>query len=253
MQKAGITTHHRSPYVVKAASAMERALYKQGDYARLNPTWHAEDSPWKARHILRLLTRNRIQPKSIGEVGCGAGEILRRLYDALPEDVELVGYEISPEALEMARTRAADRLRFELSAENNENVGPHDLLLIIDVVEHVEDYYGFLRSLKDKSDYKILHIPLELSAQVVLRGRPLLRSRQQIGHIHYFTRDTALAALRETGYQVLDSTYTAGSLELAPGSRKAVVARLPRRLGFSVAPHLTVRALGGYSLLVLAR
>jgi 2-polyprenyl-3-methyl-5-hydroxy-6-metoxy-1,4-benzoquinol methylase len=32
-----------------------------------------------------------------------------------------------------------------------------DLILILDVIEHVEDYFSFLRDLKSKSQYKLIH------------------------------------------------------------------------------------------------
>ena len=38
-----------------------------------------------------------------------------------------------------------------------------DIALIIDVIEHVEDYFYFLRKVKKKANYKIFHIPLDLS------------------------------------------------------------------------------------------
>ena len=58
---------------------MHRELYTQGDYLENNPTWHVEDSPWKAQQIIKMMRRNNIRPKTVCEVRCGAGEILRQL------------------------------------------------------------------------------------------------------------------------------------------------------------------------------
>ncbi len=60
-----------SPEVRNHAS---EELYKDGRYLELNPTWHVEDSPWKAKQIFEIIHRNRLQPKSICEIGCGAGD-----------------------------------------------------------------------------------------------------------------------------------------------------------------------------------
>ena len=90
-----------------------------------------------------------------------------------------------------------------------------------------------------------------MSAQWVMRGRPILQEREQAGHLHYFMKDTALAALRETGYEVLDWTYTPGAID-NPRSVKAKIASLPRRLLVRLNQDFAVRLLGGYSLLVLA-
>ena len=55
-------------------------IYENGRYFDKNPAWHTEDSPWKARQILSCLNRNHIRPKSVCEVGCGAGEVLSQLH-----------------------------------------------------------------------------------------------------------------------------------------------------------------------------
>src|SRR3974390_3184813 len=56
--------------------------YKSGDYLANNPTWDEEDSAWKAGQVLKMLDRNHLAPKSIVDVGCGAGGILASLHNA---------------------------------------------------------------------------------------------------------------------------------------------------------------------------
>jgi len=128
-----------------------------------------------------------------------------------------------------------------------------DLVMAIDVFEHVEDYFGFLRKLKNRGTYKIFHIPLDLSVQSVLRSSPILKERSSVGHIHYFTKETALETLRDTGYEVVDYFYTNSSLELKNRGWKANLMKLPRALFYSIHKDLSVRIFGGFSLLVLAK
>ena len=104
----------------------------------------------------------------------------------------------------------------------------------------------------DKAKHKIFHIPLDLSVQWVWRNRPIMREREQAGHLHYFTKETALATLQDAGYEVIDWFYTPGAIA-NPRSVKAKLASLPRRLLSVVNQDLVVRILGGYSLLVLAK
>jgi hypothetical protein len=94
---------------------------------------------------------------------------------------------------------------------------------------------------------------LDLSAQAILRGSPILKARKKVGHIHYFTKETAMATLMDTGYEICDYFYTAGGCELPVKSFKNLLARLPRKIMFGVNKDLTVRLLGGYSILVLAK
>ena len=231
---------------------MESSIYQSGEYLQRNPTWDVEDSPWKACQIFELLQSYRLKPRSVCEVGCGAGEILNQLYMLMPSDTEFYGYEISLQAYELAQHREKSRLHYYLKDLTQENVD-FDLLLVIDVFEHVDDYMGFLRQLRSKANYTLFHIPLELSAQNVIREHSLLYSRSKVGHLHYFTKETALATLRDTGYEVIGYRFTAGSVELNRGPLKRKLAKLPRRLVASISKPLAAKLLGGFSLLVLTQ
>jgi SAM-dependent methyltransferase len=228
-------------------------VYEDGSYLDRHPTWHAEDSPWKARQIEKMLRKNKVSPSSIAEVGCGAGEILSCLANVYGPGVTFSGYEISPQAIAICRTKEKRNLRYVLKDLLADRDASFDVVMAIDVVEHVDDYRGFLRRLRGKGKYKLLHIPLDLSVQTVLRSSPILRIRGLVGHIHYFTKETALATLRDTGYEVIDWFYTRGSLELPNRGWKANLLSLPRKLLFFIHQDLAVRVLGGFSLLVLAK
>jgi len=228
------------------------SIYETGEYVERNPTYHVEDSAWKATQVLKMIEKHRLDPRTLCEVGCGAGEILRQLQSQLPAETEFSGYEISPQAFALCQSRAGERLQFYCEDLIIARAPYFDLLLCIDVFEHVPDYLNFLKALRAKARYKIFHIPLDMSAQWVLRGRPILREREQGGHLHYFMKDTALSTLVDTGYEVLDWVYTAGAID-HPRSMKAKMASLPRRMLATFNPDFVVRVLGGYSLLVLAR
>ena len=233
---------------------MNNKMYTSGDYLAQNPSWHVEDSPWKARQILKMLQKNELNPKSICEVGCGAGEILSQLHSQLPEEIVFSGYEISPHAFELCQERRKERLHFYLQDLLQEQEDLYfDIVLCIDVFEHIEDYFEFLRCLKDKGQYKIFHIPLDLSVQTVLRCWPILQMRKSLGHVHYFTKELALSVLKDSGYQIVDCFYTATRIELSGDSLRGTLAKLPRKLMYKLNPDMTVRILGGYSLMVLTR
>ncbi|MCP4346511.1 MAG: class I SAM-dependent methyltransferase [Desulfobacterales bacterium] len=228
-------------------------LYKNGEYIKKNPTWHAEDSPWKTREIINIMETNKIYPSSVCEIGCGAGEILNQLYHRLSENVVFHGYEISPQAFEFCQKRKKQRLNFYLEDLLEDERAFFDLILAIDVFEHIEDYFGFLKKLCGKGKYKIFHIPLDISVQTVLRGTVLLKRRRNIGHIHYFTKETALATLEDTGYEILDYYYTAASIKAPNRGLKVSLLKFPRKCLFSLSKDITVRMLGGFSLLVLTK
>lgn len=232
---------------------MEENIYKDGGYLENNPSWHLEDSKWKADNIIKILDRNNIKPKSVAEIGCGAGGILECLTSELSFADLIEGYDISKDALELAKSRQTEKLKFYDLDFINECKKTFDLVMAIDVFEHIEDNFSFLRNLRTKAEYKVFHIPLDLSVQTVWRSKPILEGRESVGHIHYYTKELALALLKDTGYEVLDYFYTAGSLDLPNRGWKANLLKLPRKILYNINKDFAVRILGGFSLMVLAK
>lgn len=227
-------------------------MYTSGEYLQKNPTWHVEESPWKARQILQMLRKNNIEPKTVCEVGCGVGEVLKQLQEKMDPDCSFCGYEISQQAYKMAESRTNEKLHFKLADIKEEKDAFYDLMLVLDVVEHVEDYFSFLRDIQPKSEYKLIHLPLDLSVQSLLRPGGLLGVRRAYGHVHYFNKELALEMFKEVGYEVVDYCYAPRSIGLADTLAKKLLIP-PRLLFFSIRKDLAVRVLGGYSLLVLAK
>jgi hypothetical protein len=232
---------------------MLEQIYISGDYLDRNPTWHVEESPWKAQQVIRMILKDHIVPKTICEVGCGAGEVLKQLQKYMSDDCLFWGYDISPQAFELSKGKANARLKFQLADITKEKDIFFDIILVMDVIEHLEDYYSFLRDIKPIGQYKILHIPLDLSVQTVLRSRGLSHVRRTFGHLHYFTKEIALQMLTDVGYDVIDYCYTARALELSSQQIKRNLMRLPRKLLSAVDKDLAARILGGWSLLALAK
>ena len=224
-------------------------FYTTSSYLEKNPLWHTEESSWKAEHVLRMINRHKIVPRTI----CGAGEVLKQLQQRLDKECDFLGCDISPQAIELCRSRANERLHFELGDVTKISERFFDVILILDVIEHLEDYFSFLRTIKERALYKIFQIPLDLSVQTVLRATPLIKDRQRFGHIHYFTKETALQLLSDLGYNIIDWFYTAVALDLPSTNFKNVVMRIPRRLLYSINMDVAVRLLGGYRLLILTK
>jgi hypothetical protein len=226
-------------------------IYTTGEYLSNNSTWHEEDSPWKAGQILQMIKKNSLAIIDIAEIGCGVGEILVNLRQSMGSKFRFSGYDIAPAAIARARTKETENLHFFEKDLLNEPVH-FDLLLVIDVVEHVRNYYDFLEGCRDKATYKLFHIPLDLHVSSVLRGAFVL-GRKNIGHIHYFSQESALESLKDTGYRIVDATLTDGVIALSafhPSIRRRL-ANIPRVLIGLFSKRIAARLLGGYSLLVL--
>ncbi len=223
-------------------------------YLDANPTWHAEDSFWKATQILKLMDRNKLKPRSIVEIGCGAGEILNQLQQRISDkNIDFTGYEIAPDAFKLAKTREKEKLHF-FQEDILQNDDTYDLLLMIDVFEHVEDYIGFVRKCNTKATYKIYHIPLDMSIWSIFTNYPA-SARKQVGHLHYFMKDTAMATLTDAGQEIIDWFYTPGAFEINNKglSFSGKVIQLLRRFFYKIKPEFAVKAFGGFSLIVLTK
>src|SRR5579872_620640 len=161
-----------------SGAVLQRNEYLDGEHLQKNPTWYVEESPFKVKQIMRMVRRHDLRPKTVCEAGCGAGEVLRLLQEQMEPGCRFVGYEISPQAFELSRTRQNDGLQFRLGDIAQDSKSFFDLMLVLDVVEHLEDYYGFLNAIRGRSVHKIFHFPLDLSVQAVARGRGLLKRRE---------------------------------------------------------------------------
>jgi ubiquinone/menaquinone biosynthesis C-methylase UbiE len=75
----------------KRGSEPAGSIYETGEYLERNPSYHVEDSAWKARQILEMIRRNALEPRTVCEIGCGAGEILKQLQSSMPADTEFSG------------------------------------------------------------------------------------------------------------------------------------------------------------------
>lgn len=234
------------------------SIYEDEKYLSENKTCHVEDSPWKATQILRLINGHNIKlgTGTICEVGCGAGEILVQLSKQLPNDCTFVGYDISPQLQNMWRERENDRIRF-ISQDFLTSKEFYDILMFIDVIEHIEDYIGFLRKIKDRGHYKIFNFPLEIFAMKALMGHKYLDSRAKYEHIHYFNKDICLSVLKELDFEIIDYFYAPGAIDLSSTSTSistlSKMAKIPRILLSKFSTDLTAKLLGGYSLFVLAK
>lgn len=226
-------------------------IYKDSVYLEKNPSWHVEESPFKAKYILKLLGRHNLSPTTICEVGCGAGEVLKQLQDKMGSGCEFWGYDITPVAQRLIEPRLNEKLHFKLADPSKED-NFYDLLLVLDVVEHVEDYFAFLRSVRPIARHKLFHFPLDISVQAVIRKNGMMKRRLDHAHLHYFTKELALQALIDTGYEIQEYFYLPRSNEIGPSPLQRAF-RLPRAALYALHRDFAVRTLGGYSLMILAR
>lgn len=151
------------------------------------------------------------------EIGCGAGQFIRGIQVHRP-DLELLGCDISEEALRIARQDSGGMVSYEL---NQGSVLPYtdgsvDAVLIFDVLEHVEDVEKLLieinRILKPGGIFYSF-VPCEgdwLSWWQFLDRLKLKNdlTRKHAGHINYFSRQELYNLLTKQGFEKTKVRYS---------------------------------------------
>lgn len=225
-----------------------RERYRSGAYAEQHPRWHEEDAAAKAAAVAELLQYGGVEPDVVVDVGCGTGGVLvdlhRRFGGRWPA-THWEGWDIAPEPIRRARAHEGGQLHFVcgdfLASERQA-----DLLLCLDVFEHMHDDVGFLESLRPRARWMVFRIPLDLSVWDVLRPHRLNAVGPRFGHHHVYTRELALQRLEQAGYRVAAERFH----RIRHGGPRGLD-RL-RDLWGRVAPRTAARVLGGVSLMVLA-
>lgn len=226
--------------------------YLGHEYGLANPSWDVEDSSWKADQVIRMLRRRHLVPTSIADIGCGAGAILAGLRGYFP-NAALYGFDIAPGAADLWKRHAAAQIEFTLGDFFQRSHRRYDLVLVLDVIEHLANPFDFLSRLRGHAEHYLFHIPLDLSAVSVLRERPLLHARAKVGHLHYYTKELALTMMKEAGHCIVDWSYTGAAFSAPQRGLLAKMASFPRRVMHAIAKDAGVRLFGGETLLILTR
>jgi SAM-dependent methyltransferase len=234
---------------------MSRTLdfYLNGQYFKNNPTWDAADTYWKMLKLYdKILAQLPSQRASVLEIGCGSGALLKKLAMDIPQH-SFKGWDIAPDAKRFWEHNQAN-LSFEvgdfLESKTSEKA---DIILLIDVLEHLADPGNFLEKLRLKGKCVIIHLPLDMTLMNLIFDQRLVHLRDSIGHIHYFTKALAEKLLRESGYEVVVSEYS-NAWKDSPNLRP--LGRIMRifRWGLNkLSPTLNAKILGGETLVLVAR
>jgi SAM-dependent methyltransferase len=200
-----------------------------GDMQRIGPVH---------RHIQDDLVRvvSGLDVASILDVGCGSGENLARL--AAPNRYELCGTDVSDEALALAERNTPSARLLRLDIEREALPEQFDLVMSIQVAEHLLDDVAALRNMASMSRRYVF------TSTVGGRMRP---SERSIGHVRNYSpvelrRKLELAELevlwvRGWGFPFYSPLYRTAVEWLPGGPPSGQVGRLGR-IGARALYHL---------------
>jgi SAM-dependent methyltransferase len=96
--------------------------------------------------MTRLADSEVRKSKRVAEIGCGNGLLQRDIEDYF--GIPVAGFELNEIALQKNVSRMSPLYCYDIHQRNPEFRAHFDLLLLFDVLEHIEDESGFLQSVK---------------------------------------------------------------------------------------------------------
>lgn len=138
------------------------------------------------------------QPESIHDVGCGVGTNTEFLSEIFPR-AEVRGSDFSSTAISVATAFCkAKKISFVHDTDNSALDRTADMVCCFEVLEHVEDWKGFLARLAGASErFVLLSFPTG-------RMRPF---EVNVGHFRNFQPGQVEAAMRELSFEPLSLAY----------------------------------------------
>lgn len=228
--------------------------YSSGDYFE-DSGRHSEDAEFKANSFvnlfLRFAKRNDLVIRSLIDVGCGSGKIVKIIADILRSNgfdlLKVKGYDVSPH-VQNIENEGVEYIYADF-CKADEFV---DLVTLFDVFEHIPDPIESIKLVSQRCKIVALHIPLDNSLNNAIRNK--FRSKlKNPGHLIFMDSIFALNLLALAGLRVMDYEYTLGFLASSGHSSTLSRVVLPfRHLLFKISPWLLSKTIGGASLIVIA-
>lgn len=117
---------------------------------------------WKLKYLTLLLDRNEPLPiNQVVEIGCATGELLNQFLNE--KNFKKTGIDISDENIKYAQTffENIDFKSIDYKDFFNNNKEKVDVVILSDILEHVEDDVEMLKISGENSQYVLLNMPIE--------------------------------------------------------------------------------------------
>jgi len=131
------------------------------------------------------------QPHRVLEIGCGEGFVLGFLSTLHPE-VKYLGIDIDSQQLKLLKEHFPTIITSQEDIINTDPAGRNfDLVLAIEVLEHINDYQKALNNISQFSNkYILISVPWEPAFRLsnLLRGKNIKRWGNDIEHVNNWSK-----------------------------------------------------------------
>jgi trans-aconitate methyltransferase len=150
-----------------------------------------------SRHVRRWIHRfiAALQFTSVLDAGCGQGELLKEMIDRYPRIQRVAGIDFSPASIQLTRQRIENG-RFEVIDLQTQHLDEqYDLVVSIDVMEHIPDDVAALTNLrKMTSGYALVSS---------IQGDLLPQwEADTVGHVRNYRRGELAAKMEQAGFVI---------------------------------------------------
>jgi len=227
------------------------SLYADDSFIERSSMWDDAEAHWKSEQIQSFTIKNRIQANRIIDYGCGTGSVLNSLSAMFP-DSSLLGFD--PCSRLAQYWKSYDKIQFTTGFDIK-SIKCDDLVLLIDVIEHVRDPYELLEMISSRAGYIVLHLPLEHNLLTLLRPKTLLHAYHQVGHLHFFSPVSFEVMCKHLDINILSKQFTYPYLTLSRfrNTRQRLIDLARHCLARTFSPSLSQSLLGGNTVLYLLR
>ena len=187
-------------------------MRENGELDPLRYDW-CTDAP---QEVARMLADLVPVGSRVLDVGCGAGSVSRIIADT--RNAKITGIEPNSQRAAAARARGLEVYQELFTSARVQRLGPFDVILFADVLEHIADPGSFLqlahRALLPggrvvASVPNVAHWSVRLD---LLRGRFEYQPAgiRDSTHLRWFTADTVRSLFETNGLRVISLQHTAG-------------------------------------------
>ena len=191
-------------------------IYNDNTYLEKNPTLHTEDSEFKFQNVKKFLDlivvkKNKIK---ILDIGGGAGIIGKLVLEYFQKKGNLVIFhslDLSTQMLKIQKQNNPQiKKTINCSIENCTEKN-YNLILMIDVIEHIENKQSVAKCLNYLGDNIIYNIPIEKNLFDYLKNltqsfKYYEKQKKRWGHVHFFSINSAQSFLKKH-HKIIESYF----------------------------------------------
>lgn len=182
------------------AEAKGREVTGEPDQSFYDGVWVA----WKdmqryapaPRYLRRMVMKEvaRLEFRSVLDMGCGEGTLLKMIAETYPH-VALAGSELSETALNYCREQLPQANLFHLDIVRDDVSGlSYDLIILMQVLEHLKDDLAALKKLRRMCQGSIL---------ISVPGGELDDHGRRMGHYRHYTKEGLALKMEQAGFRVV--------------------------------------------------